>query len=48
MPDAAGIAKFDYHPRAGESEAVPKGGEAGKVSEDAEAILTAQDPFVDS
>ena len=46
MPDAIGIADFDYHPLADDSEATPKGAEAREVVEDDEATPTAQDPFV--
>jgi hypothetical protein len=41
-----GIANFDYHPPAHDSEAVSEGGEAREASEDAEATYAAQDPLV--
>jgi hypothetical protein len=46
MPDAAGITEFDYHPRSGDSEVVPEGGEAREAFEDVEATPTTQDPHV--
>jgi hypothetical protein len=46
MPDAAGIADFDYHPPAPEPEAVPERGEVKEASGDAEAALVVQDPLL--
>jgi hypothetical protein len=43
MPDAVGIADFDYRPSAPGPEVVPEGGEAKEASEDAEATPTIQD-----
>ena len=37
MPDATGIADFDYHPPAEDSKAVPKSAEAREAAEDDEA-----------
>ena len=46
MPDAAGIAVFDYHPLTEDSEATPEEVQTRKAAEDAEATSTAQDPAV--
>jgi hypothetical protein len=45
MPDAAGIAKFDYRPPAPEPEAAEDDGEAREAPENVEATPTEQDPL---
>jgi hypothetical protein len=44
MPDAAGIAEFDYRPPAPEPEATEEVGEAREASGNAEATPALQDP----
>ena len=44
MPDAAGIAVFDYHPPAEDSKTTPEGAQTREAAEDAEATPTAQGP----
>ena len=46
MPDVAGIAVFDYHPPAEDSEAALEGAQTREVVEDAEATPTARDPLL--
>ena len=46
MPDAAGIAVFDYHPSAEDSEATLEGAHTREVVEDTEATPTTQDPLL--
>ena len=44
MPDAAGIAIFDYHPPTKDFEATPEGAQTREATEDSEATSTARDP----
>jgi hypothetical protein len=46
MPDAAGIAEFDYRPSTPKPEAVEDDGEAREAPENAEATPAEQDPPV--
>jgi hypothetical protein len=46
MPDAVGIAEFDYRPPALEPKAAEESGEAREASGNAEAAPAVQDPHV--
>jgi hypothetical protein len=46
MPDAAGIAEFDYHPPAPKPEAAEDDGKAREAPRNAEATPAKQDPPV--